>query len=469
MRTLVTGATGYIGGRLVPELLRAGHQVRVLARHPERLGDRTWVDDVEIVAGDATDPDAVRKALTGIDVAYYLMHSLMQGDTFEQTEHEIARLFGETARSEKVGRIVYLGGLQPADPPADLSHHMRSRGEVGRILRSSGVPTAELRAAVIIGSGSASFEIIRYLTERLPAMITPRWLRTRTQPIAIRDVLYYLVSCATLPPEINRTFDIGGPDVTTYEGMIEGYAAVAGLRKRIIVRAPVLTPRLSSRWVGLVTPVPSIMARPLVESLTAESVCGEHDIAQYVPDPEDGLIPYRTAVDLALQRIQHAEVRTTWSSSSTPGAPSDPHACRPRLGRRTALHRRARRRSSTPPPPTSGPSSKASAASAATTRSRSRGRSAGGSTAHPAASGSPADAATPTPCAPATSSTSGASRSAGPSSCCACAASSACLASRGSSSASAPRTTRAAGPSRSTPRRRTSTRAASPARRTGPR
>ena len=324
MRTLVTGATGYIGGRLVPELLRAGYAVRVLARHPERLADRTWVDDVEVVAGDATDPAAVREAMRGIDVAYYLMHSLMQGAEFEHTELEIARLFGETARSEQVGRMVYLGGLQPADAPPDLSDHMRSRGEVGRILRSSGVPTAELRAAVIIGSGSASFEIIRYLTERLPVMVTPRWLRTRTQPIAIRDVLYYLVSAATLPAEVNRTFDIGGPDITTYEGMIEGYAAVAGLRKRLIIQAPVLTPRLSSRWVGLVTPVPSVMARPLVESLTVESVCLEHDIAQHVPDPEDGLIPYRTAVDLALQRVQHAEVRTTWSSSSTPGAPSDP-------------------------------------------------------------------------------------------------------------------------------------------------
>ena len=324
MRCLVTGATGYIGGRLVPELLKSGYEVRVLARHPERLTERSWYDDVEVVDGDATDPVAVRAALQGIDVAYFLLHSLMQGDRFEETEQEIARLFGETARSENVGRIVYLGGLQPANPPADLSEHMRSRGEVGRILRSSGVPTAELRAAVIIGSGSASFEIIRYLTERLAVLVTPRWLRTATQPIAIRDVLYYLVCCAILPPEVNRTFDIGGPDVTTYEGMIEGYAEVAGLRKRIIIRAPILTPRLSSRWVGLVTPVPSIMARPLVESLTAESVCTEHDIADFVPDPEDGLIPYKTAVDLALQRIQHAEVRTTWSSSSTPGAPSDP-------------------------------------------------------------------------------------------------------------------------------------------------
>ena len=324
MRVLVTGATGYIGGRLVPELLAAGHEVRVLARHPERLADRTWVNDVHVVSGDAGDPDAVRSALEGIDVAYYLMHSLMAGDGFHDVEVLLARIFGTTARDQGVKRIVYLGGLHPEKAPGSLSEHMASRREVGEILRRSGVPTAELRAAVIIGSGSASFEMIRYLTERLPFMVTPKWLRMPTQPIAVRDVLYYLVQCADLPPDVNRHFDIGGPDVTTYEGMIHGYAKVAGLRRRIVVGAPVLTPRLSSRWVGLVTPVPSTMARPLVESLSAPSVCAEHDIQHYIPDPVDGLTPYERAVELALMRIQYADVRTSWSGSSVPGAPSDP-------------------------------------------------------------------------------------------------------------------------------------------------
>lgn len=324
MLCLVTGATGYIGGRLVPELLAAGHEVRVLARHPERLVDRTWVNDVEVVAGDAGDPDAVRKALRGVDVAYYLMHSLMAGDGFHDVEVLLARIFGTTARDEGVQRIVYLGGLHPESAPGILSDHMASRREVGEILRGSGVPTAELRAAVIIGSGSASFEMIRYLTERLPFMIAPKWLRMPTQPIAVRDVLYYLVQAANLPPDLNRTFDLGGPDVTTYEGMIHGYAKMAGLRKRRVIGVPILTPRLSSRWVGLVTPVPSTMARPLVESLSAPSVCGEHDIRRYIPDPVDGLVGYERAVELALVKIHYADVRTSWSGSSVPGAPSDP-------------------------------------------------------------------------------------------------------------------------------------------------
>ncbi len=324
MRCLVTGATGYIGGRLVPELLAAGHEVRVLARHPERLVDRTWIDRVEVVPGDATDPDAVRRALTGIDVAYYLLHSLLMGHDFEETERRMARLFGATARDCGIGRIVYLGALRPHDPAAPLSEHFRSRAEVGETLLLSGVPTIELRAAVIIGSGSVSFEIIRYLTERLPAMVTPRWLRTPTQPIAVRDVLYYLVRCADLPPELNRSFDIGGPTVTTYQGMIDGYARVAGLPRRVVVAVPVLTPRLSSRWVGLVTPVPRSIALPLVDGLTVPSVCEEHDIADWIPDPPAGLVPYERSVELALTKIRQDEVRTAWSSSSVPGAPSDP-------------------------------------------------------------------------------------------------------------------------------------------------
>ncbi|MFF4926909.1 SDR family oxidoreductase [Kitasatospora sp. NPDC001261] len=324
-RCLVTGASGYIGGRLVPELLARGHSVRCLVRDPDRLRDQPWRPDVDVVPGDVNRPETLTGALDGVDAAYYLVHSLGTGPSFETTDREAARAFGAAAAAAGVTRIVYLGGLVPtAVPEADLSPHLRSRAEVGRILRSSGVPTAELRAAVIIGSGSASFEMLRYLTERLPAMVTPRWVSTRIQPIAVRDVLGYLAAAADLPPEVNHTFDIGGPDVLDYRQMMRRYARAAGLRRRLIVPVPVLTPRLSSHWVGLVTPVPNSIARPLVESLRHEVVCGEHDIAEWIPDPPNGLTGFDQAVTLALRRIKDADVATRWSSASLPGAPSDP-------------------------------------------------------------------------------------------------------------------------------------------------
>jgi uncharacterized protein YbjT (DUF2867 family) len=322
---LVTGASGYIGGRLVPELLDAGHRVRCLVRTPAKLRDHPWAHRVEIVGGDVTDADSVARAMTGVDVAYYLVHSLGTGRDFERTDRDAARVFGEQARAAGVRRIVYLGGLTPAAvPESRLSPHLRSRAEVGRILLDSGVPTAVLRAAVIIGSGSASFEMLRHLTERLPVMVTPRWVRTRTQPIAVRDVLRALVGCAGLPPDVNRTFDIGGPEVLTYLEMMRRYAAVAGLPRRFIVPVPVLTPGLSSHWVGLVTPVPASIARPLTESLRHEVVCRERDLERYVPGLRDRLIGFDRAVALALQRVRDAQVATRWSSASAPGAPSDP-------------------------------------------------------------------------------------------------------------------------------------------------
>ncbi|MBM9510261.1 SDR family oxidoreductase [Actinacidiphila acididurans] len=325
VRCLVTGGSGYIGGRLVPELLGAGEEVRCLARTPEKLRDHPWAGRVEVVRGDVTDEGAVGAAMAGVDVAYYLVHALGTGKGFEETDRRAARIFGERARAAGVRRIVYLGGLTPAGvPERELSPHLRSRAEVGRILLDSGVPTAVLRAAVIIGSGSASFEMLRYLTERLPAMVTPGWVRTRTQPIAVRDVLRLLVGCARLPDDVNRTFDIGGPDVVTYEDMMRRYAAAANLRRRVIVPVPLLTPRLSSLWVGLVTPVPGAIARPLVESLRHEVVCGEHDIERYVPDPPDGRAGLDRAIALALQRVRDADVATRWSSAATPRAPSDP-------------------------------------------------------------------------------------------------------------------------------------------------
>ncbi|MGW6833099.1 SDR family oxidoreductase [Streptomyces sp. NPDC054949] len=325
LRCLVTGATGYIGGRLVPELLDAGHQVRCLARSPEKLRDHPWAGRAEVVRGDVVDPRSVGEALRDIDVAYYLVHSLGTGSGFEDRDRAAARIFAEQAHAAGVRRIVYLGGLTPTGVPIrELSTHLRSRAEVGEIFLASAVPATVLRAAVIIGSGSASFEMLRYLTERLPVMVTPSWVGTRCQPIAVRDVLRYLVGSATMPPEVSRTFDIGGPDVVTYEEMMRRYASVAELPKRLILRVPMLTPRLSSHWIGLVTPVPRRLARPLAESLRHEVVCEEHDIAEYVTDPPGTPFGFDQALALALQRVRDANVVTRWSSASLPGAPSDP-------------------------------------------------------------------------------------------------------------------------------------------------
>jgi uncharacterized protein YbjT (DUF2867 family) len=318
----VTGVTGYVGGRLVPELLREGFRVRALARKPERLRDQPWRADVEVAQADVLDLEATRAALTGADVAYYLVHSLGTGPEFEAQDRRAALTFGRAAREAGVGRIVYLGGMHPAGER--LSPHLGSRKEVGEILLASGVPTTVLQAAVILGSGSASFEMMRYLTERLPAMVAPKWIMNRIQPIAIRDVLRYLVGSASMPPEVNRAFDIGGPDVLTYRDMMQRYAKVAGLPRRVIVSVPVLTPWLSSHWVSVVTPVPAGIAKPLVGSLIHEVVCREHDIAAYVPDPPGGLLPFETAVEYALRKVHEADVATRWTSASLPGAPSDP-------------------------------------------------------------------------------------------------------------------------------------------------
>lgn len=321
---LVTGVTGYIGGRLVPELLKAGYAVRALARHPERLRDQPWRDEpgVEVVKGDASDARSLAAAMEGVDIAYYLIHALGTGRDFAARDRDTARTFGQAARAAGVSRIVYLGGLYPKGER--LSDHLASRKEVGDILLASGVPTTVLQAAVILGSGSASFEMLRYLTERLPVMVTPKWLGSRIQPIAVRDVLHYLVGSAAMPAEVSRAFDIGGPEVLTYRDMMQRYAAVAGLAPRRIIPTPLLTPSLSSHWVGLVTPVPNSIARPLVDSLVHDVVCEEHDIAEYVPDPETGLAGFERAVELALAKIQNLEVATRWSSAATIGAPSDP-------------------------------------------------------------------------------------------------------------------------------------------------
>ena len=323
LNCLVTGASGYIGGRLVPELLSAGYAVRCMARDPAKLSDRPWSDDVEIAVADVMDGGAVRRALEGVDVAYYLIHSLGTDASFEQRDRDAAQTFAAAAKAAGVRRIVYLGGIISGQA-GKLSPHLRSRAEVGDILLASGVPTAALQAAVIIGSGSASFEMLRYLTERLPAMVTPQWVDTRIQPIAVRDVLRYLAGSATLPADVSRRFDIGGPDVLSYVEMMRRYADVAGLTPRAIVKVPVLTPRLSSLWVGLVTPVPANLARPLVESLRNEVVCSENDITGYIPDPPGGLLTLDQAIAAALRYTREGAVSTRWSSAATPGAPSDP-------------------------------------------------------------------------------------------------------------------------------------------------
>lgn len=321
---LVTGATGYIGGRLVPALLDAGYRVRVAVREPRRVRDLPWADRVEVVRADVTEPATLPAAFDGVQIAYYLIHALGSGRSFEATDREAARSFGRAARTAGTARIVYLGGLVPDQPEGRLSPHLRSRAEVGRILRSSGVPTVELRAAVILGSGSASFEMLRYLTERLPVMVTPRWVSNRVQPIAVRDVLRYLVGAASVPEHVNRSFDIGGPEVLTYREMMLRYAAVAGLPPRVVLPVPVLSPALSSLWVGLVTPVPGGIARPLVESLRHEVICRENDVARYIRPPDEGLVGFDDAVRLALARVRNADVVTRWSSAALGAAPSDP-------------------------------------------------------------------------------------------------------------------------------------------------
>ncbi|MBB3093286.1 uncharacterized protein YbjT (DUF2867 family) [Actinoplanes campanulatus] len=320
MLCLVTGATGYIGGRLAPRLLDAGYDVRCLARGAGRLRDVPWAGRVRVAEADLSDPDTLPAAFEGVDVAYFLVHSLGRRD-FERLDREAAANFAAAARAAGVRRIVYLGG---PEPPAHErpSAHLRSRAEVARILLDSGVPTAVLRAPVIIGSGSASFEMLRHLTERLPAMVTPRWVSNRIQPIAVRDVLRYLIGAAALPPEVSRAFDIGGADVLTYAEMMQRYARVAGLPRRIILPTRVLSPWLSAHWVGLITPVPNAIARPLVASLVHEAVAHENDLATLLPGPEP--MGFDEAVRRALGKIRDADVETRWSSAAGRDAAAEP-------------------------------------------------------------------------------------------------------------------------------------------------
>ena len=318
---LVLGATGYVGGRLVSELLDAGHQVRVLTRSPGRAERYEWSGRVRLFTGDVLDAGTLAPAFEGCDAVYYLVHSIGTSGDFAATEAIAALNARDAADAAGCRRIVYLGGMGRGDA---LSTHLASRHQVGEILASGSTPTTELRAAVIIGAGSISFEMLRYLTEVLPAMVTPRWVRTKCQPIAIRDVLHYLAAALEDPETIDRVLEIGGPDVVTYAEMMQTYAEVAGLPRRFILPVPFLSPRLSSRWVGLVTPLPASIAVPLIDSLRHEVVMTDHQIDSLVPHQPLG---FRESLELALRLTRAEAIDTRWTDTGfTPAdtIPGDP-------------------------------------------------------------------------------------------------------------------------------------------------
>jgi uncharacterized protein YbjT (DUF2867 family) len=299
IRCLVTGATGYIGGRLAPRLLANGHAVRAMARNPDKLADADWRDRVEVVRGDLGDPDSLTAAFDGVDVVFYLVHSMGSAKDFVAEEARAARNVVAAAKHAGVRRLVYLSGLHPSG--VKLSPHLRSRTAVGEVLLDSGIEAVVLQAGIVVGSGSASFEMIRHLTDRLPAMTAPKWVHNKIQPIAIGDVLHYLVESAAAAVPTSRTWDVGGPDVLEYGDAMQVYAEVAGLRRRLIVVLPWLTPTIASWWVGLVTPIPSSLARPLVESLECDAVMADHDVDTVISAPPGGLTGYRGAVAQALR------------------------------------------------------------------------------------------------------------------------------------------------------------------------
>lgn len=306
MRVLVTGATGYIGGLLVPALLNDGHEVRCVARLPERLAGR--FAGVDVVRGDVFDAPSMLAAMDGIEIAYYLIHSMTADrQDFSQSDREAAATFGVAAHEAGVKRIIFLGGL--GIDGTTLSPHLRSRHEVGEILRYGGVLVTEFRAAIIVGSGSISFEMIRYLTERLPVMVAPKWVSTRCQPIAVHDVIRYLVDALKRPENASTIYEIGGADVMTYREMMMRYASVRGLSRHMLV-VPFLTPRLSSYWIHLVTPIPASIARPLVEGLTNEVIVKNDGARRAFPE----IVPsgYDDALRVALDRSLSTEQATTW-------------------------------------------------------------------------------------------------------------------------------------------------------------
>ncbi|WP_243545029.1 SDR family oxidoreductase [Pseudodesulfovibrio tunisiensis] len=327
---LVLGSTGYVGGRLVPLLLEKGFTVRAASRSVDKVRARPWGKHpgVQPVAVDMHDPDSLVRACDGCFAAFYLVHSMAgPARDFAEMERDAAYNMVSAVNATGVERVIYLGGLGEDRDDVPLSKHLRSRAEVGRILGLGSAQVTMLRAAQILGSGSASFELIRYLADRLPIMITPKWLNTRAQPIAIRNVLGYLVGCLENPETAGRSFDIGGPDVVTYRELFHMYGEEAGLRRRILLPVPFVSPRLSSHWVGLVTPIPVHLARSLIEGLRNEVVCQEDAIRDLVPQE---LVSCRGAIRRALQKIERHAVDTTcfdvggaclpeWAGAGDPG------------------------------------------------------------------------------------------------------------------------------------------------------
>jgi len=317
---IVFGATGYIGGRLVPRLLESGYTVRCAGRSLDKLRARPWADHqcVQLVECDVADADALVNCMKGCKAAFYLVHSMLAArGEYARRDRELARNFAGAAEQAELQRIIYLGGL--GETGENLSEHLASRREVEDALACGDVPVTVLRAAMIIGSGSASFEILRYLVERLPIMVTPRWVHTECQPIAVRNVLAYLVDCLHTPETIGRTLDIGGPDVMTYRRIMDITAEALGLRKRVVIPVPVLTPKLSSLWIHLVTPISQHIARPLAEGLRNRVVCRNDDAQRLMPQR---LLSVREAIDAAVGRMRDDEIETAWTDAGA--MPGDP-------------------------------------------------------------------------------------------------------------------------------------------------
>jgi uncharacterized protein YbjT (DUF2867 family) len=315
---LVTGATGYVGGRLWRRLEDLGHRVRCLVRSPERLLGRVG-PTTEVVRGDVFEPATLRQALKGVRSAYYMIHSMGSREGFEDLDRQGAQNFSAAARDAGVEQIIYLGGLAPEDQT--LSPHLRSRHEVGKILRESGVPTIELRASIVLGSGSLSFEMIRALVERLPAMITPKWVKVEAQPIAIDDMLRYLIESLDLAPN-SRVFEIGGADRASYGDLMREYARQRGLR-RIMVPVPVLTPRLSSLWLGLVTPLYARVGKKLIESIEIPTVINDHTAAQEFTVRPQGM---RESIATALRYEEGEFSETSWFDAVSSAGPQKSRA-----------------------------------------------------------------------------------------------------------------------------------------------